>query len=223
MEASVAGQAQGGDGQQGGGEAEAQQQGPDLAALASQMEQFAGGQEELRNSLQALQQALPPQEAEQPQADEPLDLSFLDDPGVDPEAQQEALRNAFAQVAQQTAEQATAPLREQITDLKLQRDAQALVDEFPEFADPEVAQGVLKASEDYAQLLGQPDLAGQPAFWRIMFAAGRAFDQSKTEGDQPDAAHLEGGSGAQPGGSGEDHADLIKQIIGARGGGLDFT
>lgn len=221
MEGSGAGLG-GGDAGAQGQAAEAQQQGPDLGQLTAGLESLQSGQEELR---QFLMSAPWEQAVEQVQEQDPeLDLSFLM-PQQEPDSQElarqlsETLNQATSQQLQQQLDQHLNPVREQLNDMRTQMEVAQLVQEFPELAEPEVAQRIAGRggiAEQMAEQLGQPALAQQPAFWRMAYMAARAADMANEEGaDAPPAAHLEGGGGAMPG---SQQVDLAAQIVGAREG-----
>lgn len=230
MEASQAGLAGGDAAQQQGGEAQnAQQQGgPDVGALAQQLETLSGGQEELRQFLmsQPWQQQEPA--GEEPETPEtPLDLSQFLDPmeaAYDPQQLAERLSGYVQQeasrMAQEMVQQHIEPLKGEWSEMRVQQEAQMLVDEFPELGQPEVAEKVAGkggVAEQLAQQLGMPELAAQPKFWRIAYIASRAMDAMQEEGaEDPRAAHLEGGGGARP--SAPEQVDLGEQIVSARRG-----
>lgn len=212
------GQAQGGDGQgqgqQQAAEGQQQQAGPDIGQLAQQLGQLSQGQEDLRQFLQTApwQQQDPGQAQDQQQQgqQEPainVDLSFLDDPTLDPAQTSERLTGVVGQLVQQGVQeglqQHLSPMQEQIAEQRREGQMERLVSEFPEMGQIETATEVVKLSRQYAEMLGNPALGEEPAFWRIMYAAGRAFDQAGQEGQgsgDPGAATLEGGGGATPGG-----------------------
>jgi hypothetical protein len=90
------------------------------------------------------------------------------------------------------------------------------VQEFPDFADPQIAEQVVGTARQIAEAYGQTELANEPWFWRMTYMAGRAAESAAEEGDDAsDAAHLEGGGGARPGGQ---QVDLGDQIVNARRG-----
>lgn len=223
MEASgagLAGQAQGDAGQDGqGAEGEGQQQqGPDLGALSEQLGQYQQGQEQIFNTLQGMQQFLAgqgqDQGQEQQQAEPELDLSFLDDPSLSSDQLAQQFKGLIDQGVQsrveRTLQQHISPLAERVSDMQLTQEAQQLTDEFPELGKREVASDVIDKARQYAQLLGDPSLATRPALWRLIYMSGKGYDAHHAEGaESPDAAQLEGASGAGPGGQ----QDLVAQIL----------
>lgn len=214
MEASGAGLA-GGDAGQAQGEGGEAQQGPDVGALAEQLGTLTQGQEELRQFLMTQPWQGQEQEAgEEPQAPE-VDLSFLDDPALTPEQMSQQLTSLIDQSAEQRAQtllqQHINPLSEQMSEMRLEQQAERLTQEFPELAEEETAERVVSTARQYAEMMGRPELANDPAMWRLVYLAGRAADQANAEqGEQPAAAHLEGAGGAGPGGQ---QVDWAKQIV----------
>jgi hypothetical protein len=210
-------------GQNGGGEGDAQQQQaqPDFGALSQQLEQLAGGQEELRQFLAsnpAFQQQEQQEEAEP--ASPEVDLSWLDpaDPTYDPEQMSQRLTDSVGQYVQQAIQQGTAPVMEQMQDMQREQAAERLVNEFPDLRDQQVAEEVVRASHEYAGALGMPQLGNDPGFWRLVYLSGRAIDSAQKEGSgDPGAAHLEGGGGANPGSAQVDPADVIMNAGGKKG------
>jgi hypothetical protein len=218
---SPAGAQAGGDAGPAQGEAQGQEQGGQDAVL-QQLQAMQQGQEELRTYLasEPWQQRQEAAEEDEGAEEQPLDLSFLDvgDPGYDPQQTAQQLQTLLDSRVNEGIKQALGPVQQQVQDMQRTREAEALVQEFPDIAQPEVAQQVVQTAREYAELMGRPDLGDDPKFWRIIYAAGRTFDQAKQEGSgDPGAAHLEGGAGAAPGGQGQ--VDLAKLIV--NGGGDD--
>jgi hypothetical protein len=207
MEASMAGQGQGdaGDGYGQGFDGEGfDGAGMDVAALADQFGSLSEGQEEMRQILAGLQEQLA-----QPQDDPGLPALDLDasdlehaggDPGDgfgDPVADAQELAGHLSAVM----DAHTAPLREEIGDLRRSHDAAQLISEFPEMGEGDTIEQVMGTTADFAHVLGRPELAGNFQLARTVHLAGRALEIAQQEGDGevPQAAHLEGGGGAGPG------------------------
>jgi hypothetical protein len=213
-------QTQGENGGTGEGGGEAQQAAPDFGALSQQLEQLAGGQEELRQYLSTNPWQQQETEQEQQQQAPEVDLSWLDpaDPSYDPEQMSQKLTETFGQYVQQATEQATAPVMERMQEMQREQAAERLVNEFPDLKQQEVADEVVRASLEYASALGRPDLGNDPGFWRLVYLSGRAIDSAQQEGSgDPGAAHLEGGGGAISGTSQVDPADEIMNAGGKKG------
>lgn len=219
----AAGQGDAGQAQQ--GEAQAQG-GADYAAMARQLEAHSSGLEESRQMMSQILQAVqgpqePPADTGQ-QTDDGMDLSFLgDDQGYDPAAAAQQLQSAMAREIDSRLK----PLQEQydnrIGEIERENQANALVAEFPDIAETETSQRVVKLAAEFAEQLGQPDLANNPKMWRIAYMVGRAAEAANSEGAEPSsAAHLEGGAGATPAGSQVSLDDVRASIVnggGARG------
>jgi hypothetical protein len=225
----MAAQGQGGQagadaGQQGDAQQGEQQGGPDYGALLSQLESVPGSlaetQQMVRDLAAQMQQAPGDDTGGDDTAPIDVDLSFLDAdaPTFDPEAAQQQLSDVIGQLVDKGVQQHVAPLQQQQDEQRRQWETQQLVNEFPELNDVDTAREVLQSAQDYATALvpaiGQEAaqrLAQEPGFLRIMYAAGRSFEQAAQEGsDDSSAAHLEGGGGANPGaGQQVDLGDLI--------------
>lgn len=212
-------------GQSNGGEAaeNGQQAGPDFGALSSQLEQIVGGQEELRQYLASepwRQQQGGQEAAQQEPAAPEVDLSFLDpaDPAYDPEQLTERLTSTFAQYVEQAQQQAIAPVMQQMTEMRQEAELRDLLGEFPDLGDEQTSRQVVEAAHQYAQALNMPQLANEAGFLRLVYLSGRAIDAAQNEGaEAPGVAHLEGGGGANPGGSQVDPVDAILKPGGKRG------
>jgi hypothetical protein len=223
----------GGEAAQGQGEAQDQgQAAPDLNAFTDQLSQIAQGQEEMRQYLASnpWQAAEQPDDGQQQQPQE-LDLSWLDsaDPAYDPQAVGQRLNDVISQAAQTQAQQIVGPMQEQLLELRRDQQARDLAAEFPEIAQPDVAQKIAGPgglAHQYAEMLGQPGLAAEPSFWRLCYMANKAADAANAEqegSEGPGAAHLESGAGAGPAGQQVDLKALILGADGPRGSKvLDF-
>ena len=210
-----AGQAEG---QGQGAESEAQQ-GPDFGALAQQLEQQGQSLEELRGFLQSNPWAQQEQQQEAELAQEELpDLGFLEsgDPDFDQQLAQN-LQNLINTQAQQVAQQQVSPIQQQLQELQRERAAEALVGEFPELNEPEHAQRVIQMTREYAEMMGQPDLADNPQMWRLVHLANAAMVAAKEEEANGSLAHVEGGGGA--GAGQQPQVDLGDLIVNGQGEG----
>lgn len=203
---------QGGDAAQAPAEGQAQQQGPDTSALASQLSSLSEGQNELRQFLESQPWKPDPEAQQEPEAE--LDLSFLDPAQVDfdPQAMAERLSGYVEQAADQRAQdlikQHIQPLQQQVQEQRIEQAARDLAAEFPELENEQTATEVVNASRVLAEQFGQPELAGQPQFWRLVFMAGKAAESANAEGADAPAAHLESGNGAAPVASQVQQADM---------------
>lgn len=206
---------------------EAQNQGPDIGSLAEQLATLNGGMEDMRNFLQTApwQQQADDGQQQQDEGDgqDPFDLSFLDpqDPGYDPEqiasSLQQVVDRAVEQRVNTAIQQHVAPVADRTAELQREREAEALVTEFPALGDQETAQQLVHVAGQVAETYGHPELASEPWFWRTIYMAGQAADMASQEGDAPRAATLEGGGGAAPAGSESDMGDAIVNAKRGRG------
>lgn len=234
MEASAAqGPAAAGDGagEAQEGQEQGQEQQPDFAAMQQQLAELGPNLEQMRTMLTEQQEAQaawaeqqpgyegdPSQQEQQPQAD----LSFMDpdSPQYNPQQAAMALAQLMEQQSQQQVQAAVEPLQAQIQTMEAQRQADLLAGEFPELQDPEIAQNVIDVSRQYAQMLGQPELGDNPAFWRMAYMAGRAADAANAEQQPaPAAATLEGAGGASPGGTADEQKQVVEGILNAGSAG----
>lgn len=188
--------------------------GPDLSQLAEQVGGLSTTMEEMRGYLQGLTPQQ--QEAAQEAVDNgEIDLTWLDqEMTADPNAAAQRLNEVINASIDQRAQALMQPVIERQNEMRINQEARDLAAEFPELADPEVAQklaGRGGIAEQAAQQLGQPALAAEPGFWRLAYMAHKAGESANSEGSgDPGAAHLESGSGAGPGPT---PADLVNQIV----------
>lgn len=235
MEGSVAAQAApagGAASDQGTQDGEGQVQQPDLNATLEQMNATIGTLapqvQETREFMQTVQQreaaaaTAQQQEADQQRQAEQrqADLGFLEDPALSPEDVGERLQQFMSQeatkVSQQMLEQQLKPLTDELTTLRAERDSDVLIGKYPELGDPETSKAVLAHVQNWAEAMGQPDLAGNSQFVEVVYLAGRAAEmQSKQEAGAANAsgaATLEGAAGAGPAGAGQSAADATEAI-----------
>lgn len=224
---SAMGQAAGGEGQaQGEGQAEGQgQQGPDISGMVEQLGTVASGMEEMRQFLASQpwqQQAQQEGEAEQDNGE--LDLSWLDPQSQtyeDPAAVAARLSEQLNGAVDQRAQALMAPMQQQMQEMRHDQEARDLAAEFPELAQPEMAQKVAGKgglAEQMAAQLGQPGLASEPKFWRLTYMAHKAAESANAENGSGDpAARLESGSGPGPA-SQMTEADIVQGIVNAGDG-----
>lgn len=227
-------QTSGGDAGQGqaqgdGGGFDAAQAFGELRGSQEQMQQLLG---QMGDRLNALPQPEAGQEPDAGQGEPEVDLSFLDDPGADPQQLAATINQLVEQRVQsgvqQALEQHVDPLREGLTEERHHREAADIVAEFPELGSQEMQDKLFNpqtgAVVQLAQQAGQPDLAKQPWFWRQSYLALKGMEAAQAEqepgADASGAAHLEGGGGANPGGGQVDLADLIVQGGRPRQGGV---
>jgi hypothetical protein len=209
-------------GQQADGQAQegqaAEQQGPDFGALTQQLEAQGQSLEQLREYLQSNPWAAQEQQGEPAQEEQPLDLGFLEsgDPQFDQELAQNLQQLIQSQV-EQGVQQHLSPLQERLQTFERMDQARELTSEFPELNEPEHAQRVIVMSREYAEMMGKPELADEPAMWRLMHLANAAMVAAKEEEGNTSAAHVEGAGGA--GAGGQPQVDLGDLIVNGQGEG----
>lgn len=236
MAAMGQGQAAGGEGAQNGaaqGDGGQNGDGAQLTQLADQLGQHGTALEEMRTFLQSNPWAAQQQTQDEGADTSTLDLSWLDNPGLDPEQQQQMVQQSVSQLVDQRAQQLIAPLQQQITSDRHEREAHMVGDRYPELATPEMAQKIAgrgglaeQRAQEFEHRLGIPGLAArlsaEPMWWEDTFVKYKAAELANAEGQgsgDPGAATLESGNGAGPGLSGD---DLVKGIMqaGGRGGSV---
>lgn len=223
-----AGGAAGGEGAAQGqaqGEGQAQQSGPDVSQLADLLGQQGQSLEEMRNFLASNPWAAQAQqEGEGEQGGDQIDLSFLDDPALAPEALQQQMQSQLGGLVDQRAQALVAPVQQQLAEMQRAQEARDLLGEFPEMAEEATAQQVVKMAHEWANENFPPEIARviaqKPATWRAVYMMGRAAESANGEqqgsGD-PGAAHLESGAGAGPGQAPVDLKQMIMNGGGTRG------
>lgn len=224
--------AQAGQGTNGGGEGQAQggeaAQGLDAAAIQQALGPVLQGQDQLRQQLGQFGEILsaePWKPAPEADADPGLDFfNALDqgftDPAYGDAERQQLMQNITGQVdqrVQQQIQQAVSPFQEKIADMQREQQIRDLVTAHPEFQDPEVANRIAGPdglARQWAESIGQPELAQNPGFWRLTYMADRAASMANAEqggADASRAATLEGGGGSGPAGGGQ--VDIAGQIL----------
>jgi hypothetical protein len=218
---SAPGQAAGGGG--GEGQTQGEAQGPDLNGMVDQIGQIASGQEEMRQFLASNPWQPQEAEAEQPEADN-LDLSWLDPQNQvydDPNAVAQRLNDQISGAVEQRVQALTDPMREQMAEMRRDQQARDLAAEFPEIATDEMAQQIAGPgglASQMAESLGQPGLAAEPSFWRLVYMAHKQAEQANENGsDGPGVAALESSGG--PGPAQQSNEDIVQGIMDAGGQG----
>lgn len=225
-------------GQEGQGEGAEAQQGPDFGPVIDRIGQLGdslyetlddrfadfesrfgqqGGEQQPQVDAYGNPVGQPAMSPQQPTVPDGL---YNADGEMDPAAAQQLLANMVQQQAgplvQQHIDQAVGPLREQLTDMRIERDATDLEGKYEELRDPDTAQQLFDAATEYAERIGaDPRIAMSGAFLELVHNARRAQDtaagrEPAGEGREPE---LEAGGAASLAGSGEDTA---KAIVGAR-------
>jgi hypothetical protein len=211
-----------GDAGGGNGEAQGEGQGPDLSGMVDQIGQIASGQEEMRQYLASNPWQQPEAEPEA-QQDEGLDLSWLDPNAQqyeDPAQVAQRLNDQISGAVEQRVQALTDPMREQMAEMRRDQQARDLAAEFPEIATDEMAQQIAGPGGLAAQMadqLGQPGLAAEPSFWRLVYMAHKQSEQANNGSDGPGAAPLESAGG--PGPAQQSNEDIVKGIMESGGQG----
>jgi hypothetical protein len=206
----------------GNGEAQGEGQGPDLSGMVDQIGQIASGQEEMRQYLASNPWQQPEAEPEA-QQDEGLDLSWLDPNAQqyeDPAQVAQRLNDQISGAVEQRVQALTDPMREQMAEMRRDQQARDLAAEFPEIATDEMANQIAGPGGLAAQMadqLGQPGLAAEPSFWRLVYMAHKQAEQANNGSDGPGAAPLESAGG--PGPAQQTNEDIVKGIMEAGGQG----
>lgn len=241
MEASAAGlaAASGGEGdgeaqgqQQGqaeGGQGAAGEQGQQQAPGADAVQQFqelarglADGQEQMRGDLQqfldAQQIGTGDGEGDGADGEPQIDLSEFaaeTDPAKAAERLQQIIDGAAKTQAQTLLAEQLGPVQQQVQEMRQQMEADQLIAKHPDLGEPETAKAVMGAVENFAKIMGQPELAKSVAFVELVYKAGRAEELARQQQEgaaaAPGAATLEGAGGASPGGT-QQGADRAAQI-----------
>lgn len=188
------------------GQAQQQQGSPDLSQLNELVQGIPQVQGELRDMIRGLQ----PQEEEPEPAS--LDLSDLYEEALGPDPDE--LASKFSDYTDRRIEEALKPYEERTkaaedraAQVERAQQMKTLVEEMPEMDDPETAKEVMDLTQQYADMLGgqYSELGSDPRFMKVIAYAARAIQAAQEEGaETPNAAHLESGSSARPGLSGDE-------------------
>ncbi len=219
MEASVA--ANDGGAAEGAEGAQAPAGGFDLGPV---MERFDALDTGLGGRIGAIEQMLTGGDEEQAdEGDGEFDLSQLfgagdeeDAPaGFDPAALQEAF-GQYDQRSQEQLQKAIAPLMEQVRNIQVGLDAEALTARYPDLGKPEIAQPVVAAAKELAEALGNPDLAMNTkvleTIYKAQMADRYAAGEKPVGGEQQ--FELERAGGAGP--AAADEPNIAQRIVASR-------
>jgi hypothetical protein len=191
--------------------------------LGPVLERFDGLESGLGGRISQIEQMLTAEDPEGPDDNE-FDLSALlgeDAAGVDPQALEQAFGqyDSRAQQQLQTAiEQATAPLTQQLRELQVGRDMEALAARYPDLDNVEIARPVVDAAKELAEALGNPDIAVNSKVLETIYKAQMADKYAAGEvpvGGQQQV-ELERAGGAGPAATEPNIAD---RLIAQRKGG----
>jgi hypothetical protein len=189
--------------------------------INSQFETFG---QQINERLEAL--APNPEPVAEPQDEwmERYGHLFEEPDGVETQPQQEAgdalARQALQELAQRDAarDQAMQELAQRLDAQELNRDADQLVEQYPELRDPAVARQVVEETAQVAARLGAPQLASSPWLAGLVYRASKAdaLAQSGVPAGGDAHVHLEGAGGAGPAPQDE---NVGQGIVNAMGGG----
>jgi hypothetical protein len=212
------GAATGGDGaataEQGGGEQQQAAQ-PDLGAFGEQLAGLTASHEQTRAALQGIGDMLAQQQqmGDGEQQDEnALDLSqYPEFAYMDDEQRQQAeqgLLTVLSPLVEQNRELRGEldSFKKDLGNFRMEWGARDLVAEVPQLGDGEYAKEVVGLAGQLAEQIGQPELADNPAFWRVAHyaLAGQQAANAENGAESPQTARLEGGGGAAPGAAGQE-------------------
>jgi hypothetical protein len=130
------------------------------------------------------------------------------------------LNDQISGAVEQRVQALTDPMREQMAEMRRDQQARDLAAEFPEIATDEMANQIAGPGGLAAQMadqLGQPGLAAEPSFWRLVYMAHKQAEQANNGSDGPGAAPLESAGG--PGPAQQTNEDIVKGIMEAGGQG----
>lgn len=208
-----------------GQQQETGQQAPDIGTL---MDAFSGFRDDVTSRFDGLEQRVPqPQQAAAEEGEEEdyfapqrFKLDDFDDEGnLTPQAQQRAVKDLVnAAVAE-----ALKPSQQREEQARINREAGALEQKYPDFQDPVKRGPILQAAREraarMAEAMGKPELAElwrEPAFLETSFLAdaGSRAAASQTPAGQQDGVVLEQGGSAGPAGDGGQQDETAARIVG---------
>lgn len=190
-----------------------------LDGFRSQMEERFG----------ALEQRLTPAEPEsEPEPEQPYLPEFTDDDydpegQLTPEAQQRALDELIDRRVQSKVEQALSPLQEQREEDRRMAEGAALEERYPELQDPAVVEPLVAKAIQWAEAMGNPELAREPRLFELVYMAeaGQAARRSETPaGTQGLPLERGGSAGPDPAPQEEDVAGRLVAL--AQKGRVNF-
>jgi hypothetical protein len=215
-------------GENGGGEAQAQQ-GPDVGALTEQLNALGQGMEGMREFLQSQPWQQQPDEGAggepEPQTIDPSALSEYT--YGDEDAAKQLASVIESQMAQREAalrqefQRELGTVNERVSERERLEQMGELVAEFPDMQNPDVARAIVQQAHELAAAHGWgEEWANSPSSWRLVYAAQEMHKQAQEEGNgAPQPAHLEGGGGAAQAQSPNPGDDFLKMLDGSAGTG----
>ena len=148
-----------------------------------------------------------------PEEPDPMDQAGLDGRALIQGLQ--AMQEQTSSQTQQQMQEALAPLMQQVSQMQVRLDAEALTAKHPDLEKPEVFQPVVENARELAQRLGQPELSTSAQFIELVYLSELA--KKVAAGEVPagrEGFELENGGGAPSG----DEPDSARRIVEARGG-----
>lgn len=167
------------------------------------LEAFQSFQQETGAQIRALGERIPEQPAVEPEPEDPFagfEPAFSpEDYDVDGQLTEQAQRAALDQMVQHAAQEAVKPFLAQQAQERRDREADALEQKYPVFADEAKAAQYIGQAQQQAAALGKPELAIEPGFLEMVYLADEARQKSKAEQSATDqAVTLERAGGAAP-------------------------
>lgn len=149
---------------------------------------------------------------------------LFEEPGAETQQQEQAgdvlARQALQDLAarDQQREQQFQELMQRVGAQELNREADQLIEKYPELRDPTTAAAVVEQAAQTAQQLGMPQLASSAGFAELVYRASKAdaLAQSGVPAGGDEHVPLEGAGGA---GSAPQDADVGQGILNAMGAG----
>lgn len=206
-------------GQEQGQEAEAapqQEQGLDLTPLLERMDGIGGRLDSFEERFADRFADQQPEQQDDSYDDFDVD-GMLDSEGdMDPQAARQLLSQIVDQRTSKAVQEAVGPLMNQLQDMQIGLDADALAQRYPELSKPEVAEPVVQAARQLAEQMDQPELARSPQFIEVVYKSQMADKYAAGEvpvGDEQQF-DLESAAGSGPQGV---ESNIAERIVAARG------
>lgn len=142
-----------------------------------------------------------------------------DEYGYEPDAMQaEQAQRVLQLIGQrdQAMQQQLASIGQELADLRLARGAEDLEQRYPELQEPDAARAAVQAATQWAEGVGQPELALNPSVVELVYKASKADERAAAEvpAGGEGFVRLEGGGGAVPAPNQVDDATRIVQAGG---------
>lgn len=201
--------------------------GIDFSPVMGQLEQLGSRLDGFQAQLEQFGQPEDEVEQDAPGEFDLPDFDFAPDQGLDPQQAQQYLNSLIDQRVSSGVdprlEEALGPIAAQVEQMRVERDAESLIEEFPQLADPQVAETTVQRAHELVAELGlDPSLANNRNVVALVFKANLADQYAAGEVPVGELQQpgLEAGAGAAPGG--DSGPSLQEQIVAARSGGLPW-